>query len=85
MVRNIALLFLSGKLFPPFFLIAGIVVLWMSRSKRFYDSLVANNCIEHANHSIKNLKIHGRLMIALAVVGGARKEPIPAAPVLFWS
>ena len=68
MVKNFVELFLSGRLFPPFFLLAGIAIVLLSRSKRYHKSVTDNNGEEHAKNTIRILKIGGPIMILCAVL-----------------
>jgi hypothetical protein len=61
---NLAELFLSGKLFPPFLLVAGITALLFGHSKKFYKQAAANHGEEHAIQATKKLRRGGPIMIA---------------------
>lgn len=61
-------LFLSGKLFPPFMLLAGIISILFGRSKKFYEQAAANHGAEHAAKSTKMLRMSGLILIACAVL-----------------
>jgi glycerol-3-phosphate acyltransferase PlsY len=63
---NCAELFLSGKLFPPFMLLAGSISFLLGRSKKFYEQAAANHGAEHAAKSTKILRVGGPLLTACA-------------------
>ena len=65
---NIVDLFISGKLFLLFFLIAGIAALLFSRSKKYYEQTTTNHGIEYANKTIKMLRIGGPILILCSVL-----------------
>jgi hypothetical protein len=61
-------LFLSGQLFPPLFLTAGAILLFLSRYKRYYRRTAETYGPENARDTAKMFRITGLLLILVSIV-----------------